>query len=94
MSYHEGLPRIVLESLYIGLYTISNSLHGLTPIFDKNDNGKLIDNNNQDDFIKAIKDFSKIENLDENALRSRKKISENFSTEKILSDFVEVYQNL
>ena len=94
MSYHEGLPRIVLESLYIGLYTISNSLHGLTPIFDKNYNGKLIDNNNQYDFIKAIKDFSKIENLDENALRSRKKISENFSTEKILSDFVEVYQNL
>ena len=94
MSYHEGLPRIVLESLYIGLYTISNSLHGLTPIFDKNDNGKLIVNNNQDDFIEAIKDFSKNENFEENALRSRKKISENFSTEKILSDFVEVYQNL
>ena len=64
----------------------------------KNNSGlvgtKLIDNNNQDDFIEAIKDFSKIENLEENALRSRKKISENFSTEKILSDFVEVYQNL
>ena len=44
--------------------------------------------------LRQLKDFSKIENLDENALRSRKKISENFSTEKILSDFVEVYQNL
>tara|TARA_Y100000591_G_C21773167_1_gene666700 strand:- start:623 stop:1321 length:699 start_codon:yes stop_codon:yes gene_type:complete len=94
MSYHEGLPRIVLESLYIGLYTISNKLHGLTPIFDKSDNGKLIVNNNQTEFIDAIEDFSKIENIKENALNSRKKISENFSTEKILKDFVEVYENL
>ena len=84
----------IRDSLYIGLYTISNSLHGLTPIVDENDNGKLIVNNNQDDFIEAIKDFSKNENFEENALRSRKKISENFSTEKILSDCVEVYQNL
>tara|TARA_Y100001970_G_scaffold270705_1_gene364931 strand:+ start:59 stop:1159 length:1101 start_codon:yes stop_codon:yes gene_type:complete len=94
MSYHEGLPRIVLESLYIGLYTISNKLPGLRPIFDENDNGKLITKNNQKDFIQAIKNYSKNENVEENALKSRKKISENFSTEKILSDFVEVYQNL
>ena len=94
MSYHEGLPRIVLESLYIGLYTISNKLYGLSPIFDKSDNGKLIVNNNQTEFIDAIEDFSKIENIKENALNSRKKISENFSTEKILKDFVEVYENL
>jgi len=94
MSYHEGLPRIVLESLYIGLYTISNKLHGLTPIFDKNDNGKLIVNNNQTDFINAIRGFSKNQNIEENALNSRKKMTENFSTEKILSDFIEVYKNL
>jgi len=54
----------------------------------------LINNNNQKNFIQAIKDYSKNENIEENALKSRKKISENFSTEKILSDFVEVYQNL
>ena len=54
MSYHEGLPRIVLESLYIGLYTISNKLPGLRPIFDENDNGKLIINNNQKDFIQEL----------------------------------------
>ena len=94
MSYHEGLPRIVLESLYIGLYTISNSLYGLHPIFDKNDNVKLITNNEHKGFIEAIEDFSKNENIEKRALRSRKKISENFSTEKILGDFVEVYQNL
>ena len=40
MSYHEGLPRIVLESMYIGLHTISNRLPGLIPIFDNDDNGR------------------------------------------------------
>ena len=85
MSYHEGLPRIVLESLYIGLYTISNSLYGLQPIFDKNDNLKLIVNNNQNDFIEAIEDFSKNGNIEEQALRSRKKISEN-----LLEEFFEI----
>ena len=45
MSSHEGLPRIVLESMYVGLITISNNLPGLSEISDKNDNLYLIENN-------------------------------------------------
>ena len=94
MSYHEGLPRIVLESLYIGLYTISNNLPGLRPIFDSEDNGKLIKENNLEEFKQAIFDYSKMNNLSEKMIYSRNKIEKNFSTEKILDDFLDVYKTL
>ena len=94
MSYHEGLPRVVLESLYIGLYTISNNLPGLRPIFDTKENGKLIHENNLEEFKQAIIDYPRINNLDERIAYSRKKMKNNFSTEKILDEFVNVYKKL
>ena len=94
MSYHEGLPRIVLESLFIGLYTISNNLPGLRPIFDTKENGKLIHENNLEEFKQAIIDYPRINNLDERIAYSRKKMKNNFSTEKILDEFVNVYKKL
>lgn len=94
MSYHEGLPRIVLESLYIGLYTVSNKLPGLRSIFDKNDYGELISSNSLEGFKNSILRYSKISNYEEKVSYSRNKIEQNFSTDKILSEFVEVYKNL
>ena len=94
MSYHEGLPRIVLESMYIGLYTLSNKLPGLTSIFDNNDYGKLITSNSLEEFKNLIINYAEIENKEEKIFYSRKKIEQNFSTEKILSEFAEVYKNL
>ena len=94
MSYHEGLPRIVLESLFIGLYTISNNLPGLRPIFDTKENGKLISENNLEEFKQSIIDYPKIDNLYEKIIYSRNKMKNNFSTEKILNEFVNVYEKL
>tara|TARA_Y100000768_G_scaffold382149_1_gene361995 strand:+ start:2267 stop:3367 length:1101 start_codon:yes stop_codon:yes gene_type:complete len=94
MSYHEGLPRIVLESLFIGLYTISNNLPGLRPIFDSKENGKLISENNLEEFKQSIIDYPKIDNLNEKIIYSRNKMKNNFSTEKILNEFVNVYEKL
>ena len=94
MSYHEGLPRVVLESLFIGLYTISNNLPGLRPIFDSKENGKLISENNLEEFKQAIIDYSKINNFNERIMYSRNKMANNFSTDKILNEFVGVYTKL
>ena len=94
MSYHEGLPRIVLESLFIGLYTISNNLPGLRPIFDTKENGKLISENNLEEFKQSIIDYPKIDNLYEKIIYSRNKMENNFSTEKIFNEFVNVYEKL
>ena len=94
MSYHEGLPRVVLESLFIGLYTISNNLPGLRPIFDTKENGKLIHGNNLEGFKQAIIDYPRIDNLNERTIYSRTKMKNNFSTEKILEEFLNVYKKL
>jgi len=88
------LPRIVLESMYIGLHTISNKLPGLIPIFDNDDNGKLIHGNNQAHYVDAIKEYSNIRDLRSKVLNSRNKISNNFSTEKISKDLIMVYEKL
>ncbi len=94
MSYHEGLPRIVLESLYVGLYTLSNKLPGLMTIFEENDNGKLITNNSLDEFKEYIFQFRDVEQYEEKVVFSRTKIESNFSTNKILKEFVKVYEQL
>jgi len=94
MSYHEGLPRIVLESLYIGLYTLSNNLPGLRNIFDEYENGKLIRENNLSEFYNEIINYNDIPNLNIKSNYSREKVANNFSTEEIVNQFLEVYRKL
>lgn len=94
MSYHEGLPRIVLESLYIGLYTLSNNLPGLRNIFDENENGVLIMKNNLKQFYDEIIKFTNLSDHSKKVLYSRKKVSDNFSTENIVKEFTKVYKKL
>ncbi len=94
MSYHEGLPRIVLESLYIGLYTLSNDLPGLRNIYDENENGKLVFKNNLMEFYDQIKNFKKIPNIYNKIQYSRNKVANKFSTEKILDEIIKVYKKL
>lgn len=94
MSYHEGLPRIVLESLYIGLYTLSNNLPGLRNVFDEHENGKLISENNLSEFYNEIINYNDISDLNNKSKYSRQKVANNFSTEKILNQFLEVYRKL
>ena len=94
MSYHEGLPRIVLESLYIGLYTLSNNLPGLSSIFDEHGNGKLIVKNNLSKFYDEIINYSEISDLPIKTTYSRNKVADNFSTEKIVNQFLKVYKTI
>ena len=90
MSSHEGLPRIVLESMYVGLITISNNLPGLSEISDKNDNLYLIENNDLKSYIKTINNLSYNE-AEEKIKYSRNKIVDKFSTEYIYNRFKEIY---
>ena len=94
MSYHEGLPRIVLESMYVGLYTLSNKLPGLMEVIEENDNGKLISNNSLNEFKKYIFHYRDAQQHEEKVAFSRAKILSNFSTNKILKEFVKVYEEL
>ena len=93
MSWHEGLPRIVLESMYVGLTTISNNLPGLAEIIDKNDNLYLIENNYLDGYIEVINNLA-LGNFKEKINYSRKKIIDKFSTDYIYNEFKAVYESI
>lgn len=91
MSSHEGLPRIALESMYVGLTTISNNLPGLNEICDPNDNLYLINNNEIKSYIRVINDIQE-QNLEHKIKYSRKKIENEFSTDVIYKKFKEIYE--
>ena len=93
MSSHEGLPRIVLESMYVGLATISNNLPGLNEIYDINDNLYLIENNNIDDYVKTINTIS-LDDHKEKIIYSRKKVINKFSTDYIHNEFKAIYESI
>jgi len=93
MSSHEGLPRIVLESMYVGLTTISNNLPGLNEIFDKNDNLYLIENNYLDGYVEVINNLA-LSNVEEKINYSRKKITNKFSTDYIYNEFKAIYESI
>ena len=93
MSSHEGLPRIVLESMYVGLTTISNNLPGLTEICEKNDNVYLIKNNYLDGYIKVINNLP-LDNFEKKINYSRKKIINKFSTDYIYNEFKAIYESI
>ena len=93
MSSYEGFSRILLESLYVGLFCISNNIPG-TSWQKEFKNNVLIDNNDTSAFIKEIEtfdyeNFSKI-NGDEN----RELIKNKYSNEIISNKYNEIYNNL
>jgi len=93
MSSYEGFSRILLESLYVGLFCISNNIPG-TSWQDKFNNSALINNNDTNEFINRIEEinnsnFSKI-----NADNNRELIKNNYSNEIISSKYNEIYNHL
>ena len=94
-SYHEGFSRFLLESSYVGLYCLSNSLPGTEAILKKNLHGKLIDNNNTSEFSKEIIDYAESKVIDINyVLQQRLFIEEEFSIEKVTKRFLTLYSTI
>ena len=94
-SHHEGFSRFLLESSYVGLYCLSNNLPGTEAILKNNLNGKLINNNNIDEFVEEIMNYSEKGRTDEDIiLEQRKFIEKEFSIEKVTREFVGIYSKI
>ena len=94
-SYHEGFSRFLLESSYVGLYCLSNYLPGTEAILKNNLNGKLINNNNIDEFVVEIINYATKDTIDEGAiLEQRRFINKEFSIEKVTQEFVDIYSKI
>lgn len=94
-SHHEGFSRFLLESSYVGLYCLSNYLPGTKAILENNLNGKLINNNNVDEFVNEIMNYAAKDKIDEDIiLEQRRFIKKEFSIEKVTREFVDIYSKI
>ena len=57
MSSHEGFSRILLESLYVGLYCLAYRIQG-TEVMKEFDNLELIEINQIDKFVEYIENYN------------------------------------
>ena len=93
MSKYEGFSRILLESLYVGLFCISNNIPGTIWLNDF-DNGVLVKNNNLESISEVISNFNKYNFSKDNAEKNRDIIKKKYSTNIISAQYNEIYNNL
>ena len=92
-SYHEGFSRILIESIYAGVYCLANNIYGMKEIIEKSNFGVLINNNNVREFEIEINNF--MENKNNISFDSaRNIIKSNYSLEAISQQFKELYYEL
>tara|TARA_B100001564_G_C20656375_1_gene679398 strand:- start:823 stop:1920 length:1098 start_codon:yes stop_codon:yes gene_type:complete len=89
-SHHEGLSRILLESMYAGLYCICNDIPGMREIIIKTNFGLLIKNNDIKNFINEIKNFNLNPNFS-NYDNAKNIIDSIYSVEAIAKEFTKIY---
>ncbi len=90
MSKYEGFSRILLESLYVGLFCLSNDLPG-TQFLNTFKNGEIIKDNNENKFLKIINNFENYNYTKSNAEENRDLIINKFSTIEISKKYNEIY---
>ena len=93
MSKYEGFSRILIESLCVGLFCISNNIPGTEWLKEFN-NGLLVENNNLDTISEAIYNFNNYSFSKVNADINRDIIKNKYSTKIISSQYNEIYNNL
>ena len=92
-SYHEGFSRVLLEGIYTGLWCMSNSLPGTKKIIDETNCGKLISNNNFDEYLDGVKNY--FEDFDkQNFNKARSIIEKKYSTASVLNQMKGIYNEL
>ena len=92
-SYHEGFSRILIESIYSGVYCLANNIYGMREIIEKSNFGVLINDNDVKKFEIEINKFMDYKNnISFDSARSI--IKSNYSLEAISKQFKELYYEL
>ena len=89
MSYHEGFSRILLESLYVGLYCLAYRIQG-TEVMGHFKNLELIPMNQINEFKKCIENFKG----DINNLYNMQLVEESYTSRVVAFQFEKIYKDL
>ncbi len=88
LSDHEGFSRVLLEAMYVGLFVVAYNNNG-TKYIDNFENTILLNSKNQNNLRNTINNFITEEKFISE--RNRKQIEKSYSTKKIASQFVNIY---
>ena len=89
-SYHEGFSRILIESIFAGLFCIVNDIFGMKEIIQMTEFGTTVRNNNIDEYISKINNYLNNEYKVDYEFAS-KVIESKFSVMAISKQFEEIY---
>jgi glycosyltransferase involved in cell wall biosynthesis len=89
MSSHEGFSRILLESLYVGLYCLAYKIQG-TEVMQNFRNLELIPLNQINEFQKYIENFTGVIDNSYN----RQLVEKNYTSKVIAFQFEKIYKEL
>ena len=93
-SLREGLPVSVMEAMSNGLPIIASNIRGNRDLVEDRANGLLVDLNEPDGFLNALKELSQNKQLcKEMGQQSREKIQK-FSIQEVLKQMEEIYISL
>lgn len=93
-SYHEGLPRSVLEAMSMGRPIITTQVPGCKETVVNNENGFLIPSRNVDTLIKKMNWFiNNKKKILKMGQKSRNLVEKRFSSKKINNKFVKLLSN-
>ena len=89
MSSHEGFSRILLESLYVGLYCLAYRIQG-TEVMEGFENLELIELNSIEKFVEFIENFTDIGDNSKNIQLTEQL----YSSQVVASQFESIYKEL
>ncbi|MDC1140244.1 glycosyltransferase family 4 protein [Candidatus Pelagibacter sp.] len=93
-SYHEGVPKVLLEAAACGKPIIATNIAGCRVVVENNKNGILIKMKSPIAIINAIKNIlSKSSKIDNMGKFSRLKASKEFDIKNVLKKYLKIYNS-
>lgn len=88
-SNYEGMSNSLIEAMYIGLPVISTKVSGANELINNNENGLLIDINNQNELISSLKEILLNKELRDKLAKNACNISYKLNVGNIVNEWVE-----
>ena len=89
---YEGLPHLVIEAMQLGLPVITTNIGGNPEVVKNGVNGVLVEYNNKEQIISAIKEMWQNIDKGKKIVDSAKNTSANFNKEKMISELVNTFE--
>lgn len=94
LSYREGLPKSIMEAMVASIPCVVTNTRGLRDLIKSNENGFVINHEENEALVRAFTALAQSEDLRKQMGQAAKQLVEPYLLEKVLIEYVEVYERL